>query len=425
MKSYYYFLFFTLLSCGVETEKNYSEIIELPLEIKDGYGSFNPSASLINLEEMNENSPWINTNVDVSGIPENWTNPIVKQIWFDARQFAYQNFIASNIDSAMFNNLKKEWNFDPKKESYSENIIKSFTHIIFTETLDGNILYRLDTDNDRDFNDEETFRTKNESGLFGDGKTHIVKYEAFRNGINQELETNLKISSFPLGLLHNFSFYYTTSLNNETIQVSNGFGSTNFRDITSIILNPIDSVIVYEPIGINEYLKIKDNTYQNLGVDEDKMVLKLKQLPPDTLLYSTQKGFLAKPISGKEFSTELDISLSDYKGKFVFLDFWGSWCSPCISELPMQVYTYQNIDTSKIQFLGIAKDTPIALNTTIEKFKITWPQILSDEIPNQYGVTGYPTSYLIDPIGNIVAKNLIGPNFSDTLNSFIQDYFNK
>lgn len=412
-------------SCTNDIEKESYKVIELPLEAKDGYGAFNPSSSVISLEPRGQNNPWKKTDLELSGVPEEWNRSIVKQIWFNARQFAYQNFKAGNIDSVMFAGLKESWDFDPDNESLSSKPIKSFTHIALSETQDGNIYYRLDTNNDLDFSDEETFQTKNETGILGSGKTHSVKLEVFRNGKIEHQETKLKISHIPaFGLIYNFPVHYTASMNNHIIQVSNGFESTDFIDITSIIIDAEDSALVYTPIELNEYLKLDDRIFQNLGVDENKMVLKLKELPKDTSLYSTQIGFRAKPITGKEFTSGQEISLNDYKGKFIFLDFWGSWCTPCIDELPMHVETYNASDKSKIEFLGIAgNDNKKRLSKTIREFNVEWNQILSNEIPDQYGITGYPTSFLLDPDGIIVAKNLRSPGFADSLDHYLKNYF--
>ena len=146
-------------SCADDIEKESYKVIELPLEAKEGYGAFNPLSSVISLEPRSQNNPWRKTKKELSGVPEEWNKSIVKQIWFDARQFAYQNFIAGNIDSLMFAGLKESWDFNPDDKSFSSKPIKSFTHIALSETPDGNIYYRLDTDNDLDLSDEETFQS--------------------------------------------------------------------------------------------------------------------------------------------------------------------------------------------------------------------------------------------------------------------------
>jgi thiol-disulfide isomerase/thioredoxin len=414
-----------LISCVQKTPEDKVIIHELPITSHDGVGDFYKRFGIISTKPS-PNSFWSETRVDVEGIPDSWKEPVIKQIWFDAHQFAYQNYKAGNIDSARFEDLKSSWNFDPEMDDLTEQAIKSFTHIVITKDESGNLSYRIDTDNDLSFEDEKTFSSVNETGLknSSDSKVHTLNYQSLRNDSVTDLKTKLEIRFNKFGLMNYHPVYYTAQFQDSTIQISNGFQSTEFRSATSLLIGKRDSLHPQQPIELNEYLRLNDRTFQNLGVDANKMVLRLKELPEDTVLFSTQIGFPAKPITGNEFTSRQEISLNDYIGKFVFLDFWGSWCAPCIDELPMHVETYNAIDKSKIDFLGVAgSDTEEGLSKTLKEFNVQWNQILSNEIPNQYGITGYPTSYLIDPDGIIVAKNLRGPNFPDTLDHYLKNYF--
>lgn len=160
----------------------------------------------------------------------------------------------------------------------------------------------------------------------------------------------------------------------------------------------------------------------NLGVDFSKQTLLLEKMPKKAKLYSSQVGYYGKDFKGIDFSSKDSISNLDYSGKYLFIDFWGSWCGGCVQELPNLIKTYNNIDKSKIEFLGIAVDSPENLKRTITEKGIKWKQILNNpnnDISKLYNVTGYPTTYLVDDKGKIVAKNLRGDNLSDTLNYYI------
>lgn len=423
-QSFKYSFLLLLLSCSAFQKNEHNEIIELPVIQEEGFGDFNTRYGIISTEPSRE-SFWSKTEIETKGIPENWNKPIVKQIWFDAQQFVYQNFIAGNIDTARFEDLKSSWNFDPDKGSYSKESIKSFTHIAFYTDKNGKLFYRIDTNNNRDFSDEKTFSTSNETNIIGSegSVTHTLKYEALRDNQVTELETLFKIRPHIMGLMNNHPVHFSTEFKGNLIQISNGFQSTEFNSVTNLLIGKQDSGAINTPIQINEYLVLDDIVYQNLGVDANKMVLRLKKLPKDTLLHSTQVGFLAKNFRGKEFTTNEDIILNNYRGKFVYLDFWGSWCAPCIDEMPYHVDAYKKLDGSKIEFIGIAaNDNETRLRETLDKFKVIWPQIFSNEIPENYRIVGYPTSFLIDPYGVIIAKNLRGPQLTDTLSYYINSF---
>ncbi|RYD74896.1 MAG: TlpA family protein disulfide reductase, partial [Sphingobacteriales bacterium] len=79
---------------------------------------------------------------------------------------------------------------------------------------------------------------------------------------------------------------------------------------------------------------------------------------------------------------------------------------------------YKKLDSNKIAFLGIAVDDKEQLKKYIEKEKILWPQILSNEenkIKDIYNIDSYPTTLLIDPNGKIIAKNLRGEDLAKKL----------
>lgn len=113
------------------------------------------------------------------------------------------------------------------------------------------------------------------------------------------------------------------------------------------------------------------------------------------------------------------VSLSDYRGQYVLLDFWGSWCGPCIKLIPETKAAYEKYKGKKVQFMGIAYDEEkdrAKLSGMIEKYGMAWPQIfqdMSDEsksgVVKSYLVTSFPSVILINPEGSIVYRG-IGQN---------------
>ena len=115
--------------------------------------------------------------------------------------------------------------------------------------------------------------------------------------------------------------------------------------------------------------------------------------------------------------------LSDFTGKFVFLDFWGSWCGPCRGEIPNIKKLDKTIPKDKLQVLGLAKDDLKSLEDYIKKENITYPNALADEeLISTYGITGYPTTFLIGPDGKIAAKELRGEKLVELVQEIMKDY---
>ena len=110
------------------------------------------------------------------------------------------------------------------------------------------------------------------------------------------------------------------------------------------------------------------------------------------------------------------VSLSDFLGKYVLLDFWASWCGPCRQENPNLVKAYAAYKDKGFEILGVSldnKDGKEAWVKAIEKDGLTWTQVSdlnswNNEVARSYGVRAVPQSYLIDPQGVIVAQNLRG-----------------
>lgn len=117
------------------------------------------------------------------------------------------------------------------------------------------------------------------------------------------------------------------------------------------------------------------------------------------------------------------ISLSSFRGKYVLLDFWASWCGPCRSENPNVVENYNKFKNKNFTVLGVSLDRPGQKDRwlqAIQEDKLTWThvsdlQFWNNAVAKKYKVQSIPQNYLIDPDGMIIAKNLRGEELGKKL----------
>jgi peroxiredoxin len=119
------------------------------------------------------------------------------------------------------------------------------------------------------------------------------------------------------------------------------------------------------------------------------------------------------------------VSLDSYKGKYVLLEFWASWCGPCRAENPNLLKQKQLFGDKGFNILGVSLDKNKDLWVkAIEKDGLTWTQVSdlkgwNNDIAVLYGIKAVPANFLIDPSGKIIAQDLRG----EALNKKLQEIF--
>lgn len=311
-------------------------------------------------------------------------------------------------------------------------------------TKDSSIVALIDTDNDEDLSDEsllfyKKFDSPEEEVKAIDSLPTIkVKIEYYDGTKIIEKKIDLLINPYKghlklSGLLEEAPFLavsisgyfsgtveikdkkYPIAVINDNLSLN--YNRKNTRILLSLKPNELlqktkSDASVYkigDILNINgvdiKFISITSNgeklTIQILGKNRDNIGLNISNIAPN---------FVWKDLSNNDFD------LFSLRGKYVLLDFWGTWCTPCLKEIPNLKEAYKKFKGSNFEMVSIAIDKDAqSVKAYIGKNRMSWIhlfQALSDtskEAPGQvFKVKRFPTTILIDPNGKIIAKDLRG-----------------
>lgn len=403
-------LLFSTLHLTAQTES-----IRIRANIKTGQPGYTGDLPLVMFSNVSDENLWKKTEFEITGFPEDGKEWIRKSIWFQTYQWAYQNYKAGKLDSARFAGLMKNWDFDTLPGKYTAREIASATTMLFRRNENGQIEYYLDTDADRDFSDEKLhlafpklMYNQIDSAL---PYAPVIDYELFLDGKIERGSAPLIVEEYGDFLTYTMPVYAEAVLGNDTLIINSSYPDFHRIKLSEKRdLNPMS--IRYDGAKNKEGERVKYSgqwyTIDHFHRVSNELVLQVVDTLKDTI--SATKGFYAPDFNFKEMISGKKMSLSDLKGKYVLLDFWGTWCTPCVASIPRLVSLTKDLKNKPFEILSIAvASNREDFDKLKEKYGMEWLhswQPHTDGVVDTYHVNTYPTFVLIDPKGKIVGFDL-------------------
>jgi thiol-disulfide isomerase/thioredoxin len=413
---------------GFTISANSQTDLKIKLDTVSGYGVFYPGQFII----------WpVKTKIQIKDIPSNIVEYCIRKIDFQSYNTLYQLTKSGELSIEEFDERVK--NYSLNKQLISDLNYNHVINVLIGKISQNKYIVILDKNNNQSFSDDEKFifpilsNREDEKAEMHKLPTTIIGFEYY-NGfkiIKKTIPIQINPYKGTLGITMNadsieqkyflaislpFYRYNMIKIHGKPYEIylNNGFTSIDYTkgNTSLIITNKGDKNTTEEkgavPYSIGDIITIDSLQYEFSRVSTFGDTLELKFIGYNKYPEGFQEGQYLPKMNAATINRQA-FEFKDYKGKYVLIDFWGTWCNPCIKLIPQIKELNEKFKDRNFALVSIAYDNNLdKVRQFVDNKQMDWIQLIQNDNENdiisKLKISQYPTMILIGPEGQIISR---------------------
>jgi len=438
-------LFSTVILLCISTFIGAQTDIVLNLKTVDGFGMFMPGFQLLHPYSASDKPTF-------KDIPEDIVEYSIREFDIQPYNAGYQYVLTGQLSKEKFENLLKSREID--KKLVTGDKYKHALNILFGTNEQNKYVIIIDENNNLSFSDDEKLilpkkKNADEEASIPANELPIIKtkFEYFDGSKVSTISIPLTIKpykghtgiTFPDSIDTKYSLMIgIPKYKSQSVVINNKKYILNFSNsFTSLEYTSQNTQLLIQSDKMNDGMKSKRVVPYSVGdlISFDNLQYRFENVSTwgDTIslkylgINKRPEGFLSGtylPKTKIQTIDNKDFNFDKYRGKYVLIDFWGSWCIPCIKVIPRIAEVNAKYKTRGLVMVSVAYDDNISkLKELIESNHMNWIHLIQSEknaeFVDKLKVSSFPTLILVDPTGKILYRDKSIDEIDEILSKYL------